>query len=92
MGGREVHVPELPLADGAVVAEGNLDAPVSHLPDVDVGRIGHARRGRERRREQQVVGRAVVDVYRDIGPVLELHIEPEVHGFVLFPLQIRVAQ
>src|SRR5207248_389638 len=62
----EGDAPYLVAGHRAAVGDGEIDAPVAHLPDVLNRRIGGSRRRRCPRIEQQIVRDAVVQVRREI--------------------------
>src|SRR6476646_10096784 len=75
------------------MSDGEVEPAIPHLPDVDDRRSCDTRRGGSPRIEQQVVGRAAVDVENDVErAVEERDIGADVGRLVLFPLQIRVTQ
>ena len=89
----EGDAPYLVAGHRAAVGDGEIDAPVAHLPDVLNRRIGGSRRRRCPRIEQQIVRDAVVQVRREIAAaVQEFQIQADVGGLLLFPFQARVAQ
>ena len=89
----EGHTPDGGLAEGAAVAEGEINPGVFHLADIDDGRCRQSCRRRVGWVKQQVVRGPPVQVGGKIGPAFqEVEVHPDVHGLVLFPLQVRVPQ
>ena len=87
----EGRAPQRRPTDGALVPEGELDAVVPHLADVQDRRIGAPGRGRGAGIEQQVVRVAPIHVDGERPPALvELEVQADVRGPVFFPLQVRI--